>query len=153
MLMEELEAASKRYKVKGIGKAITPRSLMYFDPDYEGEVKKMEEHWLADANKVLGEIIGEIRNRITDPTTTVGELVKALDTISDKYNIQIGKPTSVNANYSLIQNLPDEELEKRIKELEDQFLPSPTLIAGATSPLTVASAEGSISRKRRNGKN
>jgi len=99
---------------------------MALNPAFKRLLEEEERHWLERANKVLTEIIEEIRTRITKRKTTMGDLVKALDVISDKYNIELGKPTSIEGNYHLhaIKGISDPDLDKRISELEKQFLPS-----------------------------
>ena len=101
--------------------------LMALDPDYKKIVNDAEEYWLSKANEVLKEIITAIRSKIAAPDVTMQDLVKALDVISNKYNIDMGKPTSIGLDYKLqiTKDMDDGEIDKRLLELEKQFLPKP----------------------------
>jgi len=103
-------------------------TLMRNDKGFALAVQEAEEHWLSKANTVLAELLGEIKARITLPETSMGELVKALDTISNKWNVAMGKPTSfgVTANITKVDSgMKDEELDKRIREIERHMIVSP----------------------------
>lgn len=101
--------------------------LMRTDPNFALAVQEAESHWLSKANTVLAEILDEVRRRITSPDTSMNELVKALDAISNKWNIAMGKPTSfgVSASVKVDRTIKDEDLDNRIKELENYMLTTP----------------------------
>ena len=104
-------------------------TLLRTDESFALAVKEAEEHWLSKANTVLAEILDEIRNRVTSQDTSMTELVKALDAISNKWNIAMGKPTSfgVSASVKIDKNMQDEDLDNRLKEIEKHLLTTPPL--------------------------
>jgi hypothetical protein len=110
---------------KMFGKTMIER-WKYLDGDFRDKVNEMEKHYLTEANAILNEVITEIRSRIAKPDTTMNDLIKALDVISNKYSLAMGLPTNTNLNVNVVKNMNDEELDKRISELEHQFLSSPS---------------------------
>jgi len=68
-------------------------ALMKMDPEFEEAVVEAREEWLASANEVLNDIIRQIKAKVNDGECSLKELVLALDTISKKWNIAMGKPT------------------------------------------------------------
>jgi tetrahydromethanopterin S-methyltransferase subunit B len=97
---------------------------MRIDPNFAIAVQEAEKHWLENANEILASILEEIRLRVTSENTSMKELVMALDTISNKWNLAMGKPTSfgVSANVKVDKTkMKDEELNERLKELEDHL--------------------------------
>lgn len=116
------ETLQRLPKSEYVGRVHT--NLMRVDKEYAAAVRETEEHWLSTANSILTEIINEIKNRISRPDTTVTELVKALDTISAKWNLAMGQPTSFEAKVNITKEMKDEELDNRIRELEKHFVPA-----------------------------
>lgn len=117
-----IEGAVKNYRVPKSGK-FGLQALMALDPDYKEIIKNAEEYWLTKANTILTEIIDKIREKAQEPGTSMGDLVRALEVISNKYNLHQGKPTSLNVN--VVQNMTTKEIDKRIEELQSQFLSPP----------------------------
>ena len=130
--MNMIREIAERFDIKEGGRTLG--EILSIHPDFKDTLEQLEQHWLRNANTVLTEIITEIRNRVTSPETTVGDLVKALDTISNKYSLHLGKPTSLTANVSLVKNLSDDELDRKLKELEAQVLSAPQYIYHAALP-------------------
>lgn len=107
------------------------QKMLVMHPEWGEMLEEAEQHWLTNANNVLKALIDEIKNKISNPLTTMTDLVRALDTISNKYNIHLGKPTSLSASYSLhesVKKMTDEELDARIDEIEKHFLPSEPIL-------------------------
>ena len=96
------------------------RHLMALDPVYKQLIEDRENFWLNEANTILCELVEAIRTKIMDPDTTMGDLVRALDVISDKYNLHMGKPTSIAETRH--SKLTPEALDAEIIELQGQFL-------------------------------
>lgn len=124
MLRETLERIPS---TSNITRACT--TLLRSDEGFALAVQEAEEHWLSKANTVLAEILDEIRNRVTSQDTSMTELVKALDAISNKWNIKMGKPTSfgVSASVKITKDMQDEDLDNRLKEIEKHLLTTPPL--------------------------
>lgn len=124
-----MEEEIKKFKPKPelFGKTMVER-WKYLDEEFREKCDASEQHYLAEANKILFEVINEIRVRVSNPDTTMNDLIKALDVISNKLNLAMGMPTNIgaNVNVNLVKNMNDDELTNRINELEQHFLSSPS---------------------------
>jgi hypothetical protein len=102
-------------------------TLMRKDKEFALAIEKAEQSWLENANSVLSELLAEIRERITSPETSMKELVTAIDVLSNKWNLYMGKPTSLDASVKInvTKEIKDEELDERLKELERHFILAP----------------------------
>jgi hypothetical protein len=122
LMKDTLEKIAIKEKIGNTGSL-----LMRSDPNFALAVQEAETHWLSKANTILAEILDEVRKRVTSPDTSMNELVKALDAISNKWNIAMGKPTSfgISANVKVDRTIKDEDLDNRIKELENYMLTTP----------------------------
>ena len=102
-------------------------TLMRQDPEFALLVQDAEQTWLTNANSVLTELLDEIRARISQPETSMKELVSAIDVLSNKWNLYMGKPTSFDASVkvNVTKEIKDEELDSRLLELERHFILAP----------------------------
>lgn len=152
--MNFIRDIADRYKIEEDGRKLG--ELLAANPAFKETIEEIERHWLEKANTILSEILTEIRVRISSPETTMGDLVRAIDVISDKYNLHLGKPTSFNAsaNLNITQNLSDEELDKKIKDIEAQFLSAPQttqLLHPQHTPLTATHSKESCAPSLEDG--
>jgi hypothetical protein len=129
ILNEILRETIERLETRGKpGLSVT--EVVRADPMFAQALEDIENYWLKKANKILSELMEQIRVKIMDPETTMGDLVKALDVISNKYNLSMGKPTSFSASANLNMNkkekLSEEELDKEIEDIKAQFISAPS---------------------------
>lgn len=94
--------------------------LKALDTNFRKEIETMEQHWLYKINTVLREIVDKIQERVG---LGMGDkdLIRALDVISDKYNLEQGKPTSRRDHRHFIGDLTEEELDERIKDKQHRL--------------------------------
>src|SRR3989304_6529687 len=60
--------------------------LKTLDPQFGEMVKGVENKWVGEIEAVLMELITEVRRRITYPSTTMGELLRAIDLLDNRLN-------------------------------------------------------------------
>jgi hypothetical protein len=88
------------------------------DPKFAKKLEDIEVHWLNDANEILKELMVQIRILAQNPMAELKDVIKALDVISNKYNLHQGLPTSIEEQRKKITNLTDEDLDDRINQLQ-----------------------------------
>lgn len=115
LFMGAVEEVAKRLRAGNV-EVGRFRHMLVLDKQLRQEVEKRERVWLERANEVLCKLLDEIEKRIEGEEVTMGELVKALDVISTKWNLYFGRPTSIVENRT--SQLSDEELEAEIIELQ-----------------------------------
>ena len=113
----------KRKELKNIKSPNTAiERLKALDSDFRKAIEEHENTWLSNANIILTEIMNMIRKKILDPDVTMAELVKALDVISVKYDLSLGKPTArVKHDVEHHKDMTEEELDKRITMLSEKL--------------------------------
>ena len=104
----------------------TIERMAALDPEFAEELERMKSHWLGEANQLLKDMMIAIGNKVKDKDATLKDIAKALDIVSNKYNVFLGLPTSLSAHAHVIKtqepkDLTEEELDTKIEQLQTQL--------------------------------